>query len=303
VERNTYNTATTYGIGLYASGGSVTLTNSVFAGNRVNSHGHHGIGLYSGGTDVSIVDCVFSNNYASGTWASGGGALYVNGGTLGVTGTLFVDNSANSNLNGASETLGGGAAWLGGGVVYSFLNCAFRNNSMYFGTGNTYGGTFSVQGSTTTGTVENCTIVDSKADKYGGAIWVKAGYLNLKNCILWTNTTGDLGYDVATGGGNAIISYCNLSGDKDSTTYLLESSGTLAKGSGLQWVNPLFASDYDDLHLKSEEGRWDPSAGGGAGAFVPDGENSPCIDKGEPGGVATYTNVVPPNDSPWSPIP
>jgi len=296
VEGNHVNSASSYGQGLYASGGSVTLSNTVFARNSASDHGHHGVGVYASGADVSIVDCVFTNNgnalYAM--RASSGGALRMNGGTLGVANTLFVNNHI-GNGGATGDTLGGGAVYLSGGVVYSFMNCIFRNNSVYHGSEDSYGGTFSVHTAGTTGVVENCTIVQSRADKWGGAIWVKAGAMVLKNCILWTNSTRDFGHDIATAGGLANVSYCNLSGDKDGDTYLYQRSGTLQKGSGLQSADPRFASNFDDLHLKSKAGRWDPTAAGGAGDWVTDAVNNFCIDKGEPGGPLTYTNEPTPN--------
>ena len=293
IERCYTDDATSYGQGMYVNGGSVMLTNTWIGRNGGNDHGHRGMGIYANNTALTVVDCIFTNNGNAfySMRASGGGAMYVNGGTLGVTNTLFVNNR-HGNSGDTSISLGGGAALLAGGVNYSFLNCIFRGNSVLRSTvGLSYGGTFSLQGSTTTGVVENCTIVDSTADKYGGAIWAHDAKMTLKNCILWTNTTTDSGYDIATDNAYVDVSYCNLSGDKDSATYLFQQSGTIQKGDGLQWTDPRFASDYDDVHLKSTAGRWDPTALGGAGDWVIDAESSACIDKG----TGTYGNEPAPN--------
>ena len=48
-------------------------------------------------------------------------------------------------------------------------------------------------------------------------------------------------------------------------------------GDGVLAADPLFAGAAD-LHLRSKGGRWDPDAGD----WVRDGQNSPCIDAGDP---------------------
>ena len=58
---------------------------------------------------------------------------------------------------------------------------------------------------------------------------------------------------------------------------------TLTWGSGNIDADPLFADpENGDYHLKSEFGRWDPTANNGAGGFVLNAETSPCIDGGDP---------------------
>ncbi|NQT21484.1 MAG: hypothetical protein HQ592_17395 [Planctomycetes bacterium] len=48
-------------------------------------------------------------------------------------------------------------------------------------------------------------------------------------------------------------------------------------------VAPLFADpDNGDYHLKSEHGRWNPNANGGAGDWVLDNVTSLCVNGGDP---------------------
>jgi hypothetical protein len=59
-------------------------------------------------------------------------------------------------------------------------------------------------------------------------------------------------------------------------------------------VDPLFADPANgDYHLKSEHGRWAPSANAGAGAWVNDAVSSGCIDTGDP--AADYSDEPMPN--------
>lgn len=56
-------------------------------------------------------------------------------------------------------------------------------------------------------------------------------------------------------------------------------------------ADPLFADTAsDDLHLKSQAGRWDP----GTSNWVIDGSDSPCIDTGDPADP-DWSNEVAPN--------
>jgi hypothetical protein len=65
-------------------------------------------------------------------------------------------------------------------------------------------------------------------------------------------------------------------------------------GLGNLSADPLFASPANhDYHLRSIAGRWDPTANGGSGAWVADGQHSPAIDAGDPASV--YASEPSPN--------
>ncbi|HUU85467.1 MAG TPA: right-handed parallel beta-helix repeat-containing protein, partial [Phycisphaerae bacterium] len=65
-------------------------------------------------------------------------------------------------------------------------------------------------------------------------------------------------------------------------------------GTGNFGYDPTFADPAaDDYHLKSQAGRWDPAANGGAGDWVTDSVTSPCIDAGDP--ASDYGNEPSPN--------
>jgi len=66
-------------------------------------------------------------------------------------------------------------------------------------------------------------------------------------------------------------------------------SSAVCEYSHMTWGNGNFSSDpcfadpaNGDYHLKSQYGRWAPSANGGAGGWVTDDVTSPCINGGDP---------------------
>ncbi len=268
------------GMGIYASGGSVTLSNTVFDSNRLLSHDNQGAGLYANGSIISIIDCAFLRQRpvdGGNGRASRGGAIYMSGGQLSVTNTTFIANDIGGEGATAANS-GGGAVWMGSGAQCSFMNCVFLSNTVYHGTQISHGGALSVQGSTTTMTVENCTFAYNTADTFGGAVWVNDGVVDIKNSIFWTNTTRDLAYDIGNAAGEVDISYCDFSDDPDANKTILDSSGIgLSQGSGNFTADPLFAGG-GDVHLKSKHGRYDP----GIQDFTTDAVHSPCIDAGDP---------------------
>ena len=273
------------GVGAYFNGGSVSMSNCVFRGNThpggYNGE-HYGFGFYANGTAVSVLDSRFESNGLESyeIRSSAGGAFYQNGGTLAVTNTEFIGNAMGSDKY-------GGAGVVKNGAVARFMNCVFRGNRMYYRIDREgVGGALYVTDASTSVTVENCTLTANYGAKRGGAFYLAAGSLTVKNCILWANTCanfypGTEGYDAVCAAGTLTMSYDNLSGSKDSSTYLYDSSGGgLVKGAGLATADPLFASTTD-LHLKSQAGRWDPALNAGAGAWTTDLVTSPCIDAGD----------------------
>ena len=133
--------------------------------------------------------------------------------------------------------------------------------------------------------IENNTVVNNSAGGgWGNGIACSLGQ-TITNCIVWGNPAEE-GALVA-GGGNFSISYSNIQGGEDAVSGAEWGPGNIA-------VDPMFADPAaDDYHLKSQAGRWDPAAGGGAGGWVTDSVTSPCIDAGDP--ASDYSNELSPN--------
>ena len=107
------NTSTGMGAGICCDYGSMTVTNSLVAGNCTP--------LYGGGicNAVDVIDCVISNNLA-GTY---GGGLYSNYGGRTVVGCSFVGNQV-TNMH----AIGGGLAYLNTAMNNLVSNCTFTAN-------------------------------------------------------------------------------------------------------------------------------------------------------------------------------
>jgi hypothetical protein len=268
------------GGGFYFHGGTVTATNCVFAGNNVPSQGGGSQPTTGGGAGVlthSVVavftDCTFSENDVirrADATDGGGGALklYSSGTKVTMNNCTITDNLSQQH---------GGAFYVDESSELNLLNCLVANNDQ-----TTYssaeGGAFFIEESASV-YATNCTIAYNTSITEGGGFYLEDGAnLELKNCILYTNEAPTRGADISSPTGGSIdLDYVNYSGDPDTAAYVF---GTVTKANDLT-LDPQFASSTD-FHLKSQEGRWDPAANGGAGGFTTDATTSLCIDAGDP---------------------
>jgi hypothetical protein len=114
-------------------------------------------------------------------------------------------------------------------------------------------------------TVTNCTFAGNSADSGGGAM---RNYGNssptVTNSILWGDTPDEI---VDDGTSSTTVNYSDIQGGwGDPCDNNID-------------ADPCFAdADSNDLHLKSQAGRWDPSSEN----WVCDEVTSPCIDPGDP---------------------
>ena len=270
--------------GTWDGKGAVALAGSTFSGCAVNplngSTGHGGaIETYGGGV-ITVRDSVFSGNSANGTGAAGGaiamvefqgtgeitgstfsrnsayfgGAVQQNRGTLTVTGSLFLDNTAAGDPTGTYSP-GGGALELHQGATASISGSTFSANSSRDG-GAIYNDTFN--SAVSTASVDGCIFEANTADYGGGAIYnyasmsiagstftgnyVKAtdytsfggAVVNTKNGTL-TVTGGEFSENSASYGG-AIASFVDYGSD-DTVTLTVEDAvfneNTSASGGGI----------------------------------------------------------------------
>jgi hypothetical protein len=114
--------------------------------------------MVSVGANLDIVNCRITDSTTSS--ASGGGGLFVGGGTVSVSGSLFQNLKAVGSL---MRSVGGGAVAIAGGSVATFVDCQFVScaASQQFAANGSQVGTWSA-----------C----------GGAVWCSGGSLSLTRC-------------------------------------------------------------------------------------------------------------------------
>ena len=148
---------------IYALGGIVNISNSVFTGNRGGNGG--AIGQIQ--ARFTIADTVFSGNATNPRVADGGngGAIYIDGSNLGVLTlqrTVFTGNTA-TNLGGAIHTY-----MYGGASAMTIEDTTFADN-----VGTTNGGAiFHMNGGLT---ITGSTFSGNRVVGQGGALWVTDG--------------------------------------------------------------------------------------------------------------------------------
>ena len=280
------------GGGFFMSGGTLTASNCTFEANKVSLQAGEsaplsggGVGCFTGDAVAAFTNCTFNNNRAdrnADSATTGGGTFRVySSNTKVILDGCTITNSSSGNQGGAFYVESGSVVLKNSVVAHSSLAYASKQGGAFYITGGSVAAT-------------NCTIAYSSSLDEGGAFHLTGGSLSLKNCILATNTAPTRGADISNIGGSSVnLDYNNLSGDPDLDAYVYDLAATVAKANN-QWVDPLFAG-ATDFHVKSQEGRWDPTMNGGAGDWTNDLVTSLCIDAGEPGGPLTYTNEPTPN--------
>lgn len=171
-----------------AGGGTVTITGGTASENRAIEGGAYWVGS---GTTLDLTgDSDVSDNFAMGAASDqGGGGIYVDGGTLTVTGGAISDNAASGAsgsgggvfVNGGSATLSGvsvqrnGASRAGGGIeslgqtnVTLLTGTALTGNTTGSAPGNGGGLHVSGPGFVTLGDV---TVSNNRAQNEGGGLW------------------------------------------------------------------------------------------------------------------------------------
>ncbi len=165
----TGNEATERGAGIFNDGGTLTLDQTLIAGNvaQVSGGGVHAIGAT--GT-VTVTDSEFTGNQAV---LDHGGGMNISESTATVSRSTFSDNAAGND--------GGGLYAVGTGTV-ELSNVTVSGNSA--GSENGLGGGVFLRNPPLT--VTNTTIYDNDAFR-GGGLWVAGGTVTLSSTILTGN--------------------------------------------------------------------------------------------------------------------
>ncbi len=235
---NTTEYAQSAGGGLVNCNG--TISNCLIARNRTPLWGG---GLL--GCKARIINCRISDNISGG----GGAGLYR-------CEADFIDCVISGNVNdGSLHEPGGGISSCRGRLIRCIIrdNRALNSGGVQKGSG---GGVYNFSGE-----IIHCVVWNNYAGKEAGGLHSCSG--PIRHSILWGNRDEMSNEQLADCG---LPSYCCIENWRDA-------------GFGNINLNPRFADpEGGDFHLKSQAGRWDPSAQ----TWVTDGATSPCIDAGDP---------------------
>ena len=233
---------------------------------------------------------IINNRIIANSGTRGGGIYCAEQSTPVITNNVFTGNT--SDRGGAIRTyesaatiksnlITGNTAVRGGGIALFNDTASIVANNLIVNNNATDGGG-GVYFYLATLTVGSNTIAGNTATTYGGGVYCYGSAPTLTNTIVWGNTA-PYGQQIAIGTAvrpsTVTVTYSSVAGGQAGV--FRDMSCTLEWGTGNVTADPLFAS-ANDYHLKSEGGRWDPAAGGGAGAWVQDVVSSPCIDTGNP---------------------
>lgn len=188
---------------------------------------------------------------------------------------------------------GNSTSYYGGGIFCYSSSPTISNNTITGNSANSFGGGIYCYSSSPT--ISNNTIAGNSARYSGGGIYCfSSSSQTISNCIIRSNTANEgpqLGGSLF-GLGAVSVRFSNVEAGQRAADVSPENA--LAWGEGNIDVDPLFASlAIGDYHLKSQAGRWDPTANAGQGGWVSDAVTSPCIDAGDP--TSAYGNEPAPN--------
>jgi len=266
------------GGGIFTWDGTPTITTNTITENTASGTGDStgGGGVYAYQSTLSIIDNTVSRNTA----VNNGGGIHVSSGTAIITGNVIIDNS----VTGTQPSYGGGGIFTDRGTPSITTNLIAGNLA------STGGGCYLLR-PTYAVSFDGNTLSQNHNDT-GNAIHLYGGALNISNTILWGNTSSELKQIAIQKNAALTITYSNVRGgqpavDVSSDSHLIWSSGNMN-------IDPLFADpENGDFHLKSQYGRWSPSANDAKGGWEFDDVTSPCIAAGDPS--SDYHNEPQPN--------
>jgi len=153
------------GGGIFNNGGSSTLTNCTFSGNRARWFGG---GMYNVGGSPTLTNCSFIGNLAS---DDGGGMGNYSSSSPELINCTFSSNTASDR--------GGGVRTYYSSCILT--NCLFNGNRSFGGAG--------MDSTRSSMVLTNCTFSRNQAAHAGGGIYTTSGNIPVvTNCIFWGNS-------------------------------------------------------------------------------------------------------------------
>lgn len=202
-----------------------------------------------------ITNCVISGNSTAGD--QGGGGIWVN-------------DIESSGEGGTAANPGCGSGCTGSAVLRLTNNLITGNSATHTTSGNGGGLFLSLNASSEDGwtDISNCTISGNTAAVRGGGIFAIFRCFSLTNSILWDNSAGTAGPELALDKSTGFVRYSDIEGGFAGAS--LQNGATLCAGtacgvSGILDSDPNFCDPPDDYRLC---------------------RTSPCIDAGDNAGVA-----------------
>ena len=215
---------------LVNSGGTAILNNSTIRGAK----GRNGGGIYTSGTVTITGGSDVGSNIAEVYQSAGGfgGAIYVAGGSLAISGGSKIGNSSYTN----QADSGGGSIYVASGNV-TFTDSLIEFSDAKGGNG----GAFHVAGGSVTITGSRIRGNDAEAGD-GGAIHVSGGTLNINSTTIDGNQANGKGGGIAMSGGSATASHITVYNSISDSSTNSDASGIHVAGGSLRLRNSIISS-------------------------------------------------------------
>ena len=215
-----------------------------------------GAGIHCDASSPTIAD---NDIYDNASADQGGGIGCTSGSSPAISGNGIRGNTAKS-----------------GGGIYCHWSSPTISQTIISGNSAAKGGGVHCTTSGSAPSITNATICSNSATDSGagGGVHCEDGSITMRNCII-AYTADGTGARVE-GAGAVVVTYCLVYGNPEGNySGMTDPTGTNGNLVG----DPCFANPgADDYHLKSTQGRWNPSSG----TWAIDSVHSPCIDTGDP---------------------
>lgn len=210
----------TYGEGIYAAQGALTIADSVIERNTsADANVRSGGGLYANATRLTLRNVAFRNNSLPCNNAAAGGALYLNGGNAWIEGCTFATNGMSVNNGGHL----GGAIYANGTVPLTITNCSFVGNGVW--TGN--GAALALAGAALRAQILNCRIQQNTLTGNGGDdVYLSGiGYALFKDTVIGSGARYGI---YQTGAGSVMaLTNCLISYEPNHGIYVASGTATV----------------------------------------------------------------------------